>query len=142
MNCNSIRSIETCRRLIANSQFKFLKSIACLGVLIAQSVAVLAAPTFTPPTSHRADINLDEGWRFIRADVPGAQESSFSDSKWESINIPHTWNALDGQDGGTNYYRGPGWYRKHFKIDSAYEGRHLFLKFDGAFSVAEVWVNG
>ena len=80
-------------------------------------------------------MNLDEGWRFIRQDVDGAQESGFSDSKWESINIPHSWNALDGQDGGTNYYRGPGWYRKHFKVDSAYAGRQLFLKFDGAFSV-------
>ncbi len=143
MNCNSIRSLETCPGLTANnSQFKFFKSIAWFGFVVAQSVAAVAAPGFTPPATHRAEVNLDEGWRFIRQDVPGAQESDFSDSKWESINIPHSWNALDGQDGGTNYYRGPGWYRKHFKIDAAYAGRQLFLKFDGAFSVAEVWVNG
>jgi beta-galactosidase len=56
--------------------------------------------------------------------------------------LPHTWNNLDGQDGGDNYYRGIGWYRTHFKLSGKLAGRRFFLKFDGAFSVADVWVNG
>jgi len=105
-------------------------------------VQLKAAVIFTPPANHRADVLLDDGWRFIRSDVVGAQQTVFNDTNWESINLPQTWNNLDGQDGGTNYYRGPGWYRKQFRVDRAFAGRRLFLKFDGAFSVAEVWVNG
>jgi beta-galactosidase len=143
MNFKYIRLFEACRRLVArDSGFKIFTSAAWFCLILAQNVAVTAAPIYTPPATHRADVNLDESWRFIRADAAGAQEPGFDDASWESINIPHTWNNLDGQDGGTNYYRGIGWYRKHFTVDNAYAGRQLFLKFDGAFSATEVWVNG
>lgn len=134
---DSFRSSSACqRRLSANP---FLKSAAFLVFLLTQSVALAA---YTPQQNHRADVNLDQGWRFVRQDVEGAQEMNFDDANWESINLPHTWNNLDGQDGGTNYYRGIGWYRKHFNADKAFAGRELFLKFDGAFSATEVWLNG
>jgi beta-galactosidase len=140
---NYIRWFEACRRLTSeDSRFKILKNAAWLCLVLAQTAAIAAAPAYVPPPTHRADVNLDEGWRFIREDVAGAQEPGFHDTRWESINLPHTWNNLDGQDGGANYYRGIGWYRKHFKINGAYQGRELFLKFDGAFSATEVWVNG
>jgi beta-galactosidase len=143
MNCNYRRLFEPCQRHVTKSPTKIFKIAFLLCVIIiAQSVRLSAAPFYTAPATHRADIDLNENWRFIREDAPGAEQSKFDDAKWESINLPHTWNNLDGQDGGTNYYRGPGWYRKHYTIDRAYAGRRLFLKFDGAFSVAEVWVNG
>jgi beta-galactosidase len=102
----------------------------------------LFAQPYNPPTTHRADINLDAGWRFIRQDVPGAGNVSFDDSSWSQLNLPHTWNNLDGEDGGNDYYRGIGWYRVHYAIDNSFNGRRFFLKFEGAFSVADVWLNG
>jgi len=99
-------------------------------------------PPYVPPASRRVDVGLDSGWRFIRQDVAGAQASGFDDSSWTSLSLPHTWNNVDGQDGGNNYYRGIGWYRSHFTPDASYTNRQFFLKFDGAFSVADVWVNG
>ena len=102
----------------------------------------LSAEVYAPPASHRADFSLDPGWRFIRQDVAGAQDSSFDDSTWTTVDVPHTWNNLDGQDGGNNYYRGIGWYRTHYMPDSSYAGRRFFLKFDGAFYVTDVWLNG
>jgi beta-galactosidase len=141
MNCTYFRSVATCPKLVRFTGVNFLK-LALLCLLSVQTVKLTAATTFTPPATHRVDINLNDGWRFIREDAAGAQASSVNDTNWEAINLPHTWNNLDGQDGGTNYYRGPGWYRKHFNVDRAYRGRQLFLKFEGAFSVAEVWVNG
>lgn len=118
----------------------------------AGSAPVAAMPTgggqpnepqpYAPPTSHRQDLILDAGWRFIRQDVSGAEAASFDDGSWTNINLPHTWNNLDGQDGGNNYYRGIGWYRKHFPVDGGLTNRAFFLKFDGAFSVADVYVNG
>ena len=100
------------------------------------------AQTYTPPANNRADIVLDAGWRFIRQDVTGAQAANFDDSSWTNLNLPHTWNNLDGQDGGNNYYRGIGWYRVHCPVDGSYTNRHFFLKFDGAFLVTDVYVNG
>jgi beta-galactosidase len=85
---------------------------------------------------------MDPGWRFIRQDVADAQNSNFDDSAWSVINLPHTWNNLDGQDGGKNYYRGIGWYRVHCAVDGSYTNRHFFLKFDGAFLVTDVYLNG
>ena len=41
-----------------------------------------------------------------------------------------------------NYYRGVGWYRRHYTVDKNFAGRHFFLKFAGAFSVTDVYVNG
>jgi beta-galactosidase len=101
-----------------------------------------AAPTYTPPANHRVDVVMDANWRFIRQDVAAAQAAEFDDSSWTNLNLPHTWNNLDGQNGGTNYYRGIGWYRKHFPVAGGYANRHFFLKFDGASLVADVYVNG
>jgi beta-galactosidase len=106
-------------------------------------VTPLSAQTYTPPTSNRLDILVDAGWRFIQQDVAGAQNPSFDDSTWSMINLPHTWDIAHGQDGpSTPYYRGIGWYRIHLAPDSSYTNRQFFLKFDGAFLVTDVYVNG
>ncbi|HEX4085716.1 MAG TPA: glycoside hydrolase family 2 TIM barrel-domain containing protein [Chthoniobacteraceae bacterium] len=104
------------------------------------AVALAAFPAFG--ATPRDSVLLDDGWKFIKQDVAGGSQAQFDDSKWQPITIPHTWNNLDGEDGGSNYYRGPGWYRRHFQIDAADAGKSLFLKFDGASSVADVYVNG
>ena len=97
---------------------------------------------YSPPASHRADLNLNDGWKFNRGDVDSAQDAKFDDTAWPSISIPHTWNNLDGQDGGGDFYRGVGWYRRHYVVDGSYANRQFFLKFDGANQVADVYVNG
>jgi beta-galactosidase len=90
----------------------------------------------------RERVDLDAGWRFIRADVPGAQQPGFDDSAWSPVSVPHTWNARDGQDGGDNYHRGAGWYRRSYAPPASFAGRKLWLQFDGANAVTDVWVNG
>ncbi|WP_196778119.1 glycoside hydrolase family 2 protein [Lentzea aerocolonigenes] len=115
--------------------------LALLVLISAMFVGAPAASAYVPP-SLRASVSLDSGWRFLRADVPGAEAPLFNDSSWSSVSVPHTWNALDGQDGGSNYYRGIGWYRKHFTPAASLAGRRLWLQFDGVNQVADVWVNG
>ncbi len=119
-----------------------VRDIALAFLTIAGLATTLIAQPYVPPASHRADVILDSGWRFIRQDVTGATNASFDDSSWTNVNLPHTWNNLDGQDGGNNYYRGIGWYRSHLTPDGSYTNRHFFLKFDGAFLVTDVYVNG
>jgi len=91
----------------------------------------------------RVDTRLDQGWSFQRADVPGAEATAFDDSAWPALDLPHTWNALDGQDGpSTPYYRGIGWYRKHYSVPSELQGQRLYLQFDGSNILTDVFVNG
>lgn len=54
----------------------------------------------------RKIIPLNKGWAFTRqADVPPTQMPQ----TWPLVDLPHTWNALDGQDGGNDYDRGTGY---------------------------------
>ena len=92
--------------------------------------------------TSRVDIGIDEQWKFIRRDVAGAEAPGFDDAAWQAVNLPHTWNNLDGQDGGDDYYRGVGWYRRPLTVDAQHAGKSLFLKFDGAATVADVFING
>src|SRR6266849_10511056 len=73
----------------------------------------------------RSTLSLDSSWQFIRQDVAGAEAVSFNDSAWTAVSLPHTWNNLDGQDGGNDYYRGIGWYRKHYTVPAALSGKEL-----------------
>jgi beta-galactosidase len=99
----------------------------------------------------RAEVNLNKGWKFVRQDVNGADQPGFDDSAWQAIDLPHTWNAEDGEDGTADlkahprgdYYRGVGWYRRHLSLDaSQIKGKSLFIRFDAASIVADVYVNG
>ena len=60
------------------------------------------------------------------------------------MNLPHTWNILDGQDGpGTRLtIEASAGIACHYTVDGSYTNRQFFLKFDGAFLVADVYVNG
>ncbi|MFD8500665.1 sugar-binding domain-containing protein [Amycolatopsis sp. NPDC059657] len=126
---------------MANRQLR--RARAALAAITALVFGCLAAPAEAGPAGQgRASIDLDAGWRFQRGDVPDAVKPGFDDSAWSRVSVPHTWNAEDGQDGGGDYYRGTGWYRKHLVVPPSMAGRKLWLQFDGANSTATVWVNG
>ncbi len=72
----------------------------------------------------------------------GAAGVGFADGEWEAVNVPHTWNALDGQDGGNDYYKGDGWYRRHVTVDEVLKGKSLYLRFEAINRKAEIYVNG
>ncbi len=105
-------------------------------------LALLATTVAAPAAGERVLVNLNTGWRFDLGDVPQASEPGFDDRAWQAIELPHTWNGLDGEDGGNDYHRGPGWYRRHFTPDASLAGRRLYLQFDGACLMADVYVNG
>ncbi len=121
-----------------------MAAAACASLAVGLVVLVpltAHAATYTPP-SLRQRVDLNSGWRFVKADVSGAQTPGFDDSAWTAVTVPHTWNAKDGEDGGDNYYRGVGWYRRHYTPPTTFSGRKLWLQFAGANTVTDVWVNG
>ena len=63
-------------------------------------------------------------------------------AEWETVDLPHSWNAVDGQDGGNDYFRGTCQYAKTFsKAELPAADRH-FLEIRGANSSADVTLNG
>ena len=67
--------------------------------------------------------------------------------KWYFVNLPHTWNAIDGQDGGNDYYRGKAIYTNKIVKSELNEGaddkgKLYYLEFKGANSSADVYIDG
>ncbi|CAN7635226.1 glycoside hydrolase family 2 protein [Paenibacillus sp. LjRoot56] len=89
----------------------------------------------------RRNIEINETWRFIRQDEEQAASELYKDDHWHTVNIPHTWNAIDGAN-GYEYYQGACWYRKSFVVEPTYEGSKLFIEFNGSNSITDVYVNG
>ncbi|MDB5327633.1 MAG: putative glycosyl hydrolase [Phycisphaerales bacterium] len=112
-----------------------------LIALLAGCAADRTSRKAVDPAVQRS-VGISRGWQFIRKDVDGAAAAGFDDKAWTSVDLPHTWNLADGSDGGSNYYRGPGWYRKHLAIGTAQANQRLFLRFGAASLVADVYVNG
>ena len=61
---------------------------------------------------------------------------------WEQVNLPHTWNAQDGMDGGNDYHRGTCYYAKTLVKKELPAADKYFLEFRGANSSADVYVDG
>lgn len=106
------------------------------------AIFFLAVYAISAAASPRSEIPFSSNWKFSKGDVQGASRTEFNDSGWETVCLPHTWNNLDGQDGGNDYYRGPAWYRKAFELPERYEARRIFVRFGAAGFVADVFVNG
>jgi len=87
----------------------------------------------------RQVVNLGRKWAFVMAakDVPQEMPSPAY-----YVNLPHTWNAIDGQDGGGDYYRGTCAYVKSIPADELPQEARLFLEINGANSSADVYVSG
>lgn len=90
----------------------------------------------------RTKTDISTQWKFQKTTLTTPAFPAFNDSGWESIDIPHTWNALDAQDGGGNYARTTGWYRKTLLWDSVFEGKRLYLEVLAASLKSDCYVNG
>lgn len=90
--------------------------------------------------SPRQTVNFNREWKFTLGDPAGAEVVTFADAAWQSVGLPHSFSIPYFQ--ADQFYVGYGWYRKHFAVGPEWRGKQLFLEFDGAFQVAEVFVNG
>ncbi len=87
----------------------------------------------------RKVFNFNSKWAFTKQadEVPAALPND-----WVWVNLPHTWNAIDGQDGGNDFYRGTCYYAKSFSKPDLPEADRYYLEINGANSSADVFVNG
>ena len=85
-------------------------------------------------------INLNQDWKFIQQDA-GLPESLPAD--WQTVQLPHSWNAIDGQDGNGSYDRGRYWYAKTFETPKQpLAGGKVYVEVLAAGQQATVYVNG
>ena len=87
----------------------------------------------------RKIININRKWAFTKeaTAVPASMPE-----KWNFVNLPHTWNNIDGQDGGNDYYRGTCYYAREIEKADLPEADRYYLEIKGANSSAEVYLNG
>ena len=83
---------------------------------------------------------LKDGWRFIKT-AESAEAALAAAGRGEAVSLPHTWNAVDGQDGGNDYYRGRCWYVRELTAEET-AGERVFLEVNGAAMSADVYFNG
>ena len=84
-------------------------------------------------------VNFNAKWAFTKMATEVPTEVS---KQWDFVNLPHSWNAIDGQDGGNDYYRGTAYYAKTLdKMDLPVADRY-YLEIKGANSSADVYLNG
>lgn len=78
----------------------------------------------------RKVISLNQGWKF------------YQNGQCSDVDLPHTWNAADGQDGGNDYFRGTCQYVRELEKPAAEPGSQVWLEVNGAAMTAEVSLNG
>ncbi|MBQ9118691.1 MAG: glycoside hydrolase family 2 protein [Lachnospiraceae bacterium] len=100
--------------------------------------------------------DLNEDWAFIKLPQNGevrpeeCVKPEVCTKRWQTVTLPHTYNAEDGVsgwtgvcEGGEHYYRGMVCYRKELRVsEEEIAGRQVYLEFGAANTVAEVYVNG
>ena len=85
-------------------------------------------------------IHLNQDWRFIQKDA-GLPQTLPED--WQKIDLPHSWNAVDGHDGNGSFDRGRYWYAKSFETPrQPLAGGRVYVEFPAAGQQATVYVNG
>ena len=87
----------------------------------------------------RKIISLNRKWSF-RKDV--SEVPAVTPADWDFVNVPHCWNAIDGQDGGNDYYRGTCCYVKDIDMEEIPTAEKYYLEINGANSSATVFMNG
>lgn len=90
----------------------------------------------------RIQTSINDGWKFLPSGTAYAETISFNDANWQNVSLPNTWNAVDVFDDDLTYRRGISWYRKALNINPQYKDKKIFLYFEAANQVAQVYVNG
>jgi beta-galactosidase len=98
---------------------------------------------------ERVESGFNDGWKFLLGGQVEAQDPGFDDSGWRIVQLPHDW-SIEGMfsadnpatPGGGALPGGTGWYRKTFTLPEGWEGKKVFIDFDGVYQESEVWING
>jgi beta-galactosidase len=135
-------------RLPFNADWRFIKQdpSGTGDVLAYSQLKAWMLPTsaeFLPDTAAkpvRPDGNIGQDVAYTQV--------AFDDTGWRKLDLPHDWGVegpfkqeYPGETGKLPWW-GVAWYRKHFTIPAADQGKQVFLDVDGAMAYSTVWLNG
>jgi len=135
-------------RLSFNADWRFTKDdpADAQGKLRYPAIKSWVTTTGAAFTTNSQPASKPEG-KEPGTDVPYTQPG-FDDNGWRGVNLPHDWGVegpfkqeYPGETGKLPWW-GVGWYRKHFTVPAADQGRQVSLEVDGAMAYATVWLNG
>src|SRR4051794_25411411 len=92
--------------------------MAVLAALAFLLCAGAARAAYVQPIVDRAKVPLNGTWKFIKSnDLTGAGVAAYDDSKWETVSVPHTWDAVASYYWNNNIADASNsWYRTHFAV--------------------------
>jgi beta-galactosidase len=126
----------------------FITQLGKTGLLMALGIfgthVLFAQPPFAQSAQEKGRISftIDDGWKYLPEGTAYAEDPRRDDLKGEAVSLPHTWNARDVFDDDKTYKRSIGWYRKTLSLGGEYKDKRIYLCFEGAAQVADVYVNG
>ncbi len=85
-------------------------------------------------------INFNNDWVFSKENKSKYRDEEITGG--ESITLPHSWNAEDGQGNGEGLFKGECWYQRNLNLDSEDLKKYIFLEIGAAGNVSEVYING
>ncbi len=114
--------------------------------------------SYTPSKGIRYEKIINSQWTFnyfsdVNADK-GFEAPGFDDSKWPAVSLPHTWSTFEttgemhpfirnaSESDNPYWWKGWGWYRKHFVVNPDIINRKVFIEFEGVQKFCKVWLNG
>ena len=127
--------------------------ILCLSIGLTSSIC-------SQDSISQRTTSFDGNWRFLRENPAGAENTSFDDSKWRIVDLPHDWSIEDLPNQTKDSISGPfskasigkmstgftvggtAWYRKSFTINKADKDKIAYLQFDGVYMNSDIWING
>lgn len=120
-----------------------------IHILICYLATTFCIACSTQAESVRQRTSFNNDWTFHLDDIAEASKPDFDDSGWRKLNLPHDW-AIEGSfsadnpsgAGGGALPGGIGWYRKTFTADNSFDGKRVFIEFDGVYMNSEVFING
>ena len=87
----------------------------------------------------RTIVNINRKWAFTKQTTEIPSEIN---KAWDFVNLPHTWNGIDGQDGGNDYWRGTAIYAKELDKEDLVTADRYYIEVCGANSSADLYVGG
>ncbi len=93
----------------------------------------------------KRDLDFNQDWYFVQLEKEKNQSTEYSEynfdhAEWQIVSLPHTANieplVVNDQ------WQGISWYRKQFSVDANNKNKIIYLEFEAAMQVADVWING
>lgn len=125
---------------------------AAMGLCMILGVTAPAVPSYAgvqqealaaeqkDTSAVRQVFNFNTDWKYKKGDISGADKEEFGDGKWGYVNLPHSTTFYTAEN--KEAYLGISWYRKHFTVDRAMQGKKLYLTLEAAMQKAEIYMNG